>query len=82
MSYEEKLIEKKNEETQKGIGQKIKCSVADCTHNCLEDSTCRLECIKVSVMKDRPEAKCEEGTACCSYDFGGDLNQAEMTGRD
>lgn len=82
MSNKEKEIERKNKETEEGIGQKIKCGVTDCMHNCIDDSTCRLECIKVNVMSDRSKASCKDGTACCSYDFGGDLNEAEMTGRD
>ena len=75
-------INQKNEETNKGIGQKIKCNVSECTHNCIEDSTCRLECIKVGVMSDKVNAKCEDETCCNSYDFGGDLNKTEITGRD
>ena len=51
-------------------------------HNCINDSTCRLESIKVGIMSDYTKAKSEDGTCCRSYDFGGDLNETEVTGRD
>lgn len=75
-------MHQKNEDTNKGIGQKIKCNVTECTHNCIEDSTCRLECIKVGVMSDKVKANNEDETCCNSYNFGGDLNKTEITGRD
>ena len=28
-------------------GNKIKCNVVKCVHNCIDDSTCRLNTIKV-----------------------------------
>lgn len=31
--------------------QKIDCNVTNCTHNCIEDSTCRLNKIQVSPMR-------------------------------
>ena len=51
-------------------------------HNCIDDSTCRLECIQVNVMSDKSHAGCKDNTACKSYTYGGDLNVSEMTGRD
>ena len=77
-----KEIDEKNKQTDIGIGQKIKCNVTDCMHNCIDDSTCRLESIKVGIMSDKPKANCEDGTCCTSYNFGGDLNETEVTGRD
>ncbi len=82
MSDKEEKIAMKNAETTKGVGQKIKCGVTDCMHNCIDDSTCRLECIQVNVMSDKSHAGCKDNTACKSYTYGGDLNVSEMTGRD
>ena len=62
--------------------QKIKCGVTDCIHNCIDDSTCRLDSIKVNVVSDKSKANCKDGTCCKSYDYGGDLNEVEITGRD
>lgn len=75
-------INLKNDELSKGIGQKIKCGVTDCIHNCIDDSTCRLECITVNVSSDRDHAKDMDGTCCKSFYSAGDLNQVEITGRD
>ena len=63
----EETLKRKNEELSKGIGQKIKCGVTDCMHNCIEDSTCRLECITVNVSSDRNHASEIDGTCCKSY---------------
>lgn len=68
-------IRLKNERTMKGIGQKIKCGVTDCIHNCIDDSTCRLECITVNVTPGQTHAGNIEGTCCKSYYVAGDLNQ-------
>lgn len=62
--------------------QKIMCGVTDCIHNCIDDSTCRLESIKVNVSSGNDKAGSEEGTCCKSYDYAGDLNEVEITGRD
>ena len=78
----EETLKRKNEELSKGIGQKIKCGVTDCMYNCIEDSTCRLECITVNVSSDRKHASEIDGTCCKSYYNAGDLNQTEITGRD
>lgn len=78
----DKQKNKNQESSNQGIGQKINCNVSDCTHNCIDDSTCRLESIKVGVMSDKVKANCEDGTCCNSYNFCGDLNETEITGRD
>ncbi|MDD3303868.1 MAG: DUF1540 domain-containing protein [Clostridia bacterium] len=70
------------EKSDKKGSQKIMCGVTDCAHNCIDDSTCRLEAIKVNVMQDNRKAECEDGTCCKSYDYAGDLNETEITGRD
>ncbi len=57
--------------------QKIKCNVVDCVHNCVSDCTCRLEQIKVCPCTNEKYAKSEEGTACASYHYAGDLNEKE-----
>ena len=62
--------------------QKIKCGVTDCVHNCIENSTCRLDSIKVNVVSDQTKAGSKDGTSCKSYDYAGDLNETEITGRD
>lgn len=78
----EETLKRKNEELNNGIGQKIKCGVTDCLHNCIEDSTCRLECITVNVSSDRRHADEVDGTCCKSYDHARDLNKTEIVGRD
>lgn len=55
-------------EDSKG-SQKIKCDVADCTHNCIKDSTCMLDEIEVcncSYSKTKDPLK---DTACSSYEY-------------
>ena len=76
------FIKQRNEQLNQGIGQKIKCGVTDCVHNCIEDSTCRLECITVNVSSDRRHANEIDGTCCKSYYSAGDLNKVEIVGRD
>jgi hypothetical protein len=44
-------------------------------HNSIEDSTCRLESIKVCTCYPKPSGNFIEDTACGSYDYSGDLNQ-------
>lgn len=61
---------------------RIKCNVTDCVHNCIYDSTCRLNSIKVGIMNEKNKAASVEGTCCKSYDYAGDLNESEVTGRD
>lgn len=64
--------------------QKIKCNVAECLHNCIEDSSCRLEKIQVCpcTSKLEEEALPRDKTACASFLNAGDLNVVEITGRD
>lgn len=73
--------DRKEEQKQEG-SQKIECGVRECVHNCIEDSTCRLNCIKVNVMNEKNKAECPDETCCKSYHYAGDLNVAEITGRD
>ena len=54
---------------------KIQCNVNDCSHNCNEDCTCRLETIKVCPCPNLPNTdKAEDQTACSMYNYCGDLN--------
>lgn len=47
---------------------KIKCNVAKCVHNCIDDSTCRLDSIIVcECMNDRKSKIKEDQTSCGSY---------------
>lgn len=65
--------------------QKIRCNVVECIHNCIEDSTCRLEKIQVCpchAVLNKEEAMPRDVTACASYQNAGDLNIVEITGRD
>ena len=49
--------------------QKIKCNVNDCTYNCLEDSTCRLEQILVCPCRVDYTKDPLKDTACASYKY-------------
>ena len=50
-------------------GQKIKCHVAECVHNCIKDSTCRLDEISVcNCSYDKTKDPLKD-TACGSYEF-------------
>lgn len=62
--------------------QKIQCNVAHCTHNCIDDCTCRLDKILVSPCTVKANESAEDTTACASYRFCGDLNITEIVGRD
>ena len=60
---------------------RIKCNVAKCAHNCIDDSTCRLNSIKVcECMNDNKSKKREDQTACGSYEYVGNLNKYEVLG--
>ena len=70
---------------EKYNNQKIMCNVTNCLHNCIENSTCRLDKIKVgrkteSTKNDRNDPHMQ--TTCLSYNYSGDLNKTEITGRD
>ncbi len=44
---------------------RIKCNVSKCLHNCIDDSTCRLNSIKVcECMNDKKSKNREDQTAC------------------
>lgn len=61
--------------------QKIECNVVQCTHNSVEDCTCRLDAIKVCPGGSKASQNFKEDTACSSYDYAGDLNvRAQMHG--
>lgn len=49
--------------------QKIKCTVSDCTHNCIQDSTCRLEEISVCNCNAVKTKDPKKDTACSSYHY-------------
>ena len=49
--------------------QKIKCNVSDCTHNCIEDSTCRLDTIQVKPTSHKITKDALKDTACASYEY-------------
>lgn len=68
----------------KEYDQKIRCNVGGCIHNCVLDSTCRLEKIQVCpcTSKLSDDALPRDKTACASYENAGDLNYVEITGRD
>lgn len=70
----------KNKEQFKGNGQKINCNVSECTFNCLEDSTCRLDSIKVCNCSSNKTKDPLKDTACGSYEYSGNLNIEEITG--
>lgn len=50
-------------------GQKIKCTVSECTHNNIDSSTCRLEEILVSPCDAEYTKDPIKDTACSSYKF-------------
>lgn len=61
---------------------KILCNVTKCVHNCIEDSTCRLDSIKVcECMNDKKSRRREDQTSCGSYEYCGNLNTDEIIGR-
>lgn len=58
----------KEHKEQKGY-QKIKCDVADCTHNCIKDNTCLLDEISVcNCSYDKTKDPLKD-TACGSYKY-------------
>ena len=50
-------------------GQKIKCDVAECSHNCIKDSTCMLNEISVCNCSYDKTKDTLKDTACSSYEF-------------
>ncbi|MDD2376945.1 MAG: DUF1540 domain-containing protein [Clostridia bacterium] len=57
--------------------QKIQCTVTECAHNCLEDSTCRLDKILVSHGLTRSDESSKDDTACGMFLFVGKSNAEE-----
>lgn len=57
--------------------QKIQCTVAECTHNSLEDSTCKLDKIHVAPCGGKKSDNPEDETACAMYSYSADLNAEE-----
>ena len=49
--------------------QKIKCDVADCTHNCIKDCTCMLDQIEVCNCSYEKTKDPLKDTACASYEY-------------
>ena len=63
------------EDTHKKCGhQKIRCSVASCTHNCVDDCTCMLDKIMVCPCDLDAKGDKDTETCCGSYDSCGDEN--------
>lgn len=57
---------------------KIECNVSKCVHNSIEDSSCRLDTIRVcECSNDRKSVKREDQTSCGSYEYCGNLNMKE-----
>ncbi len=50
-------------------GQKIKCDVTECTHNCIQDSTCMLDEIFVCNCSYDKTKDALKDTACASYEY-------------
>ncbi|MCX8074252.1 MAG: DUF1540 domain-containing protein [Clostridia bacterium] len=59
--------------------QRIECNVTNCTHNCIDDSTCRLDKIQVAPCGPRGSKVAEDETLCSSYLYIGDLNEEEKS---
>lgn len=60
--------------------QKIKCNVSNCTHNCLEDSSCRLDEILVTPTILKNGVYKPDVTMCGSFKDIGNLNMEEKRG--
>lgn len=58
--------------------QKIQCDVVECTHNSIQDSTCRLDKILVSHGVTRHDSDSNDETACAMFEYCGNLNAEEM----
>lgn len=54
--------------------QKIQCTVTECAHNCLEDSTCRLDKILVSHELTQNHEDLKDKITCSMYSYSGNLN--------
>ena len=51
--------------------QKIKCSVSDCSYNCVPEKACTLDEISVCNCTSEKTANTLKDTACSSYEFKG-----------
>lgn len=60
--------------------QKIECNVTECSHNCLEDCTCKLDRIQVCPCRVKGDKTPEDETACAMYSYSGNLNSKEIIG--
>lgn len=58
-------------------GQKISCNVNECTHNSIENSTCKLDRIQVTPCIGKHKESDEDETACGMYSYSGNLNSEE-----
>lgn len=63
---------RKDNEFEEGI--RIGCNVSTCAHNCIEDSTCRLDKIKVCRCVPTETGDADIDTACHSYKYVGTEN--------
>lgn len=60
--------------------QKIGCNVASCAHNCIDDSTCRLESIRVTPCSGvKGDGSPFKETLCSSYLHAGEMNIEEKS---
>ncbi|MEG2348740.1 MAG: DUF1540 domain-containing protein [Clostridia bacterium] len=69
-------MSKKKEESKK-----INCNVCECSHNCMEDCTCKLESINVCPCTTKKTQDPLKDTACGSYEYSGNLNAEEITSK-
>ncbi len=60
--------------------QKIECNVTSCVHNCIDDSTCRLEKIQVAPCDLKGDKTADKETLCSQYRYTGNLNVEEKSG--
>ncbi len=65
---------KKKQNNEHNDNFRINCNVSTCTHNSLEDSTCRLNEINVSRISAEESGDADKDTACHSYKFIGTEN--------
>lgn len=49
--------------------QRIKCTVSECMHNSVQDSSCRLKSINVSPCSSDVNKDPKASTACLSYKY-------------
>lgn len=54
--------------------QKIECNVSNCTHNAIQDCTCKLDRIQVSPCSNKGTKTSEDETLCSMYLYAGHMN--------